>query len=83
MCLNLVLLSVSLCCFPECVLVMTKELHLDPLVGYHAIELLQRYNAAAGLFISVSSASAFMSSCSVSLQVHAQAPHMFVSPTHT
>ncbi|XP_075896675.1 cyclin N-terminal domain-containing protein 1 isoform X4 [Nelusetta ayraudi] len=27
----------------ECILLMTKELRLDPLVGYHAIEMLQRF----------------------------------------
>lgn len=41
-------LSTSVLCFfsswcnVEYIFLITKELHLDPLCGYHAIELLQR-----------------------------------------
>lgn len=80
--------SLSLWRFPEYVFLMTKELHLDPLVGYHAIELLQRYQGAEYLpfhdapQLHICSAEAWCE-CVFSCQVHAQASYGSVNHGHT
>lgn len=68
----------------EFIFLITQELKLDPLVGYHAIELLQRYKRAAPFLLPRLGHYAFGLGLNVNdyfPQVHGEVSHRFVEHT--